>query len=80
MKNSIIYLEEYKRDLANKKELDSGNITLEDLSLEELEGVSNLYMSEIKSIERAIEQKKNNIERLKQENGHLRKLIKDGDN
>lgn len=80
MKNSIIYLEEYKRNLTNKKELDSGNITLEDLSLEELEGVSNLYISEIKSIQRAIEQKKNNIERLKQENSHLRKLIKDGDN
>ena len=80
MKNSIIYLEEYKRNLTNKKGLDSGNITLEDLSLEELEGVSILYKNEIKSIQSAIEQKKNNIERLKQENGHLRKLIKDGDN
>ena len=80
MKNSIIYLEEYKRNLTNKKELDSGNITLEDLSLEELEGVSNLYISEIKSIQRAIEQKKNNIERLKQENEYLKKLIRNGDN
>ena len=80
MKNSIIYLEEYKRDLTNKKELDNGNITLEDLSLEELEGISILYKNEIKSIQNAIEQKKTNIERLKQENSHLRKLIKDGDN
>ena len=63
MKNSIIYLEEYKKDLTNKKGLDSGNISLEDLSLEELEGVSSLYISELKSIQREIEQKKNNIER-----------------
>lgn len=80
MKNSIIYLEEYKKDLTNKKGLDSGNISLEDLSLEELEGVSSLYISELKSIQREIEQKKNNIERLKQENSYLRKLVKDGDN
>ena len=80
MKNNIIYLEEYKRDLTNKKELDSGNITLEDLSLEELEGISILYKNEIKSTQSAIEQKKNNIERLKQENEYLRKLVKAGDN
>ena len=80
MKNSIIYLEEYKRDLTNKKELDSGNITLEDLSLEELEGISILYKNEIKSIQSAIEQKKTNIEKLKKENEYLRKLVKDGDN
>ena len=80
MKNSVILLEEYKRNLTNKKDLDNGTITVEDLSLEELEGVSGLYISEIKNINREIEQRKNNIERLKQENSHLRKLIKDGDN
>jgi len=80
MKNSIIHLEEYKRDLTNKKELDSGNITLEDLSLEELEGVSTLYKHEIKSIQSAIEQKKTNIEKLKKENEYLKKLIRNGDN
>lgn len=80
MKNSVILLEEYKRNLTNKKDLDNGNITAEDLSLEELDGISSLYISEIKNINREIEQRKNNIERLKQENSHLRKLIKDGDN
>ena len=80
MKNSIILLEEYKRNLTNKKELDNGRITVEDLSLEELDGVSSLYISEIKNINREIEQRKNNIERLKQENSYLRRLVKDGDN
>ena len=80
MKNSVILLEEYKRNLTNKKRLDNGTITVEDLSLEELDGVSSLYTSEIKNITREIEQTKNNIERLKQENSYLRKLVKDGDN
>ena len=80
MKNSIILLEEYKRNLTNKKELDNGRITVEDLSLEELDGVSSLYISEIKNINREIEQRKNNIERLKQENSYLRRLVNDGDN
>ncbi len=81
MENSIlILLEEYKRHLANKKNLDNGTISLEDLSLEELDGVSSLYISEIKKINREIEQKKDNIERLKQENSYLRKLVRDGDN
>ena len=80
MKKSIIYLEDYKRDLINKKELDSGDITLEDLSLEELDGVSGLYVREIKSMQEEIEQRKNNIKKLQQENNSLRNLIKDGDN
>ena len=80
MKNSVILLEEYKRNLTNKKDLDNGTINVEDLSIEELDGVSSLYISEIKNINREIDQRKNNIEILKQENSHLRKLIKDCDN
>lgn len=78
MKNSVILLEEYKRNLTNKKNLDNGTITVEDLSLEELDGVSSLYVSEIKNITREIEQTKKEIEILEQENNYLRKLIKDG--
>ena len=80
MKNIVILFEEHKRNLTNKKNLDNGNINVEDLSLEELDGVTSLYTSEIKNITREIEQTKNNIERLKQENSYLRKLVKDGDN
>lgn len=78
MKNSVILLEEYKRNLTNKKRLDNGTVTVEDLSLEELDGVSGLYVSEIKNITREIEQTKKEIEILEQENNYLRKLIKDG--
>ena len=80
MKHSIIFLEEYIRNLTKKKNLDNGTISLADLSLEELDGVSSLYISEIKNINKEIEQRKNNIERLKQENSYLRKLVKGSDN
>lgn len=80
MKDTILVLEEYKRDIKNKNDLDNGTITLEELSLEELDGVSNLYMKEITKINREIEQRTKNIERLKQENSYLKKLIRNGDN
>ena len=90
MKDTILVLEEYKRDIKNKNDLDNGNISLEELSLEELDGVSNLYMKEITTINREIEkanreldminkeieQRTKNIERLKQENSYLKKHIK----
>lgn len=78
MKNSVIFLEEYKKNLTNKKKLDNGTITVEDLSLEELDGVSSLYISEIKNITRDIEKTKKDIEILEKENDYLRKLIKVG--
>ena len=80
MKDTILVLEEYKRDIKNKNDLDNGTITLDELSLEELDGVSNLYMREITIINREIEQRTKNIERLKQENSYLKKLIRNGDN
>ena len=79
MKDTIIVLEEYKRNIKNKQDLDNGTITLEELSLEELEGVSDLYKKEIISINREIERKNHNIEKLKKENMYLRKLIRNGD-
>lgn len=78
MKNNVILLEEYKRNLINKKNLDNGTVSLEDLSFEELDGVVDLYISEIKNINKEIEQRKNNIERLKLENSYLKKIK--GDN
>jgi len=80
MKDTIKVLEEYKRNIKNKNDLDNGTITLEELSLEELDGVSNLYMKEITRINREIEKRNKNIERLKQENSYLKKLIRNGDN
>lgn len=80
MKNDIILLEKYKKNLINKRKLDNGTISVENLSLEELDGVNSLYINEIKNINKEIKQRKNNIEKLKQENSYLRKLNKGGDN
>ena len=42
MNDKIIELEEYKNIITNKKNLDNGTTTVDDLSLEELEDVGNL--------------------------------------
>jgi len=80
MKNNISFLEEYKRLLTIKKGLVEGSILLDELSLEDLDGINELYGEELKSIEMEIEKKKANIEELKRENAYLKKLIRSGDN
>ena len=52
----------------NKRDLDAGKITLDELSLEELESVEELYTKEINQIIREIES-------LQAENERLRKLL-----
>ena len=47
MNDKIIELKEYKNIIENKKELDNKVKTVDDLSLEELEDVSNLYQNEV---------------------------------
>lgn len=80
MNDSIVRLEEYQRDLENKKALDNKDITVYDLSVEELEGVSQLYNKELKEIYSEIKVRSDNVKRLEQENIRLRKLIKGGSN
>ena len=75
MNDKIVQLEQYKRDVQNKNNLDNKNITLEELSIEELDGVSNLYKSEIKKLTEDIKVRITNIERLKQENKKLRRIL-----
>lgn len=75
MNNKIIELEKYKNDIQNKNNLDNKSITLEELSLEELEGVGKLYKDEIKYLTEDIKKRIENIERLKQENKRLRKIL-----
>ena len=79
MNNKIIELEKYKRDVQNKNNLDNKSITLEELSIEELDGVSKLYKNEIKTLTEDIRIRINNIERLKQENKRLRKILGRGE-
>ena len=52
----------------NKRDLDAGKITLDELSLEELESVNELYIKEISQITR-------DIEKLQAENERLRALL-----
>lgn len=47
MNDKIVELKEYKNIIENKKELDNKVKTVDDLSLEELEDVSNLYQKEV---------------------------------
>ncbi len=78
MSNKIIKLEEYRNNLQNKIDLDNNNITIDELSLEEIEGVNKLYKMEIKELTKDIEKRAKNIERLEKENKMLRKIL--GDN
>lgn len=75
MVNKIVELERYKKDIQNKNNLDNKSITLEELSIEELDGVSKLYRNEIKDLTDDIKNVVEDIERLKQENKKLRKIL-----
>ena len=75
MDNKIVELEKYKRDIQNKNDLDNKSITLDELSIEELDGVSKLYRDEIKYLTEDIKKRVDNIERLKQENKKLKKIL-----
>ena len=75
MNNKIIELEKYKQDIQNKNNLDNKSITLDELTIEELDGISKLYKNEIKYLTEDINKRVENIERLKQENKKLKKIL-----
>ena len=54
MNDEIIELKEYKNIIENKKELDNKVKTVDDLSLEELEDVSNLYQNEVSKLSQEV--------------------------
>ena len=54
MNDKIIELKEYKNIIENKKELDNKVKTVDDLSLEELEDVSNLYQNEVSKLSQEV--------------------------
>ena len=68
MNDKIIELEEYKNIITNKKNLDNGTTTVDDLSLEELEDVGNLYKREVAILQR-------DIDILEEKNKELKKLL-----
>ena len=61
MDSKIEDLMEYKQTIENKRDLDLDKISVDDLTLEELENVAELYKKEIQQINR-------NIAMLEQEN------------
>lgn len=68
MNDKVIELEEYKNMISNKKNLDNRTISLDDLSLEEIEDVNKLYRGEISKLSQEV-----NI--LETENKRLKRLL-----
>ena len=79
MDKRIIELEKYKRDIENKKDIDNNDITLEELSIDELEGITKLYKDEIKYLSEDIKARVKNIAILEKNNKILRKMLGKGD-
>lgn len=62
--DNIIELEEYKRILELKNKLDNGEITSDNIELEDLEKINEMYTYEVKELDKKIKE-------LKQENIRL---------
>lgn len=68
MNDKIIEFKEYKTLFETKKSLDNKTKTVEDLSLEELEDVSNLYKGEISKLSQEVKV-------LEEENKKLKRIL-----
>lgn len=68
MNDKIVELEEYKNMINNKNDLDNGTISLDELSLEEMEDVSILYSSEVSKLSQEVKV-------LEEENIKLKRLL-----
>lgn len=67
MDSKITDLEELRRNLENKKKLESGEITLDYLDLEDVNGVKELYLKEIKELSEEIKELEKENKILKNE-------------
>ena len=56
MNDNIEDLEEYRNNLNNKKKIDTKEITLDYLNLEEIENLKELYVKEIKNLDEEIKE------------------------
>ena len=54
--DKVVDLQEYKQALEDKKKLDSNDITLDYLDLNEIENVKKLYVEEINRIDEHIKE------------------------
>ena len=70
MEENIIELEEYKRILELKKQLDSGEITNDSIELSDLEKINEIYIYEIGELSQKINELKKENMRLKMLKGN----------
>lgn len=63
--DNVIDLDEYKRLLELKSKLDTGEITNDNILLEDLEKINQLYIYEINELERSVSKLKEENKRLK---------------
>ena len=68
MNEKIVELEEYKNMIENKNRIDNGTKNIDDLSLEELEGINKLYIHEVSSLTQEVQS-------LEEENKRLRRIL-----
>ena len=68
MNEKIVELEEYKNMIENKNRIDNGTKNIDDLSLEELEGVNKLYIHEVSSLTQE-------VQNLEEENKRLKRIL-----
>lgn len=68
MNDKIVELEEYKTMINNKKNLDNKTISLDELSLEELEDLNKLYRGEVSNLLQEVKV-------LEEENIKLKRLL-----
>lgn len=68
MNDKIVELEEYKTIINNKKNLDNKTISLDELSLEELEDLNKLYRGEVSNLLQE-------VKALEEENIKLKRLL-----
>lgn len=72
MNDNIEELEDYRNNLENKKKIDSNEITLDYLDLEQVEGLKKLYIEEIKKLDEEIKElKKKNMMLKNKMNEHI---------
>lgn len=68
MNDKIVELEEYKTMINNKNNLDNKTISLDELSLEELEDLNKLYRGEVSNLLQE-------VKALEEENIKLKRLL-----
>lgn len=57
MENKILYLEDYKKLLELQKQYEEGLITEDDMTVEQMDALHNLYLVQIKDLRETLSRK-----------------------